>query len=200
VNSSGAFRWFIAGVLLLAIGWKIAIQPDDPNYLTKDLTKFLERNHFNVVVTDEAVNYTPIIRATAPTCHLQIARLTPDGSNRDLIRHLAAGTDRTFIVFRGTVYDQQPVFWTTLNYLWSRFLRELGLIEHITPVISVAVNSSCNAERLPWGELQAYREDLSLNIKGETRLMAARGRLLTRLGWSCARAWSIPILWRSRFT
>jgi len=153
MSSSGAFRWFIAAALLLAIGWKITIEPDDPSYLTGDLVKFLERNHYNVVVTDETVNYTPIIRGTKAACDLQIARLTTDGSNRDLIRHFAAGTNHTFIVFRGTVYAQQPVFWTTLSYLWSRFLRELGLIEHITPVISVAMNSSCDAERLPWGEL-----------------------------------------------
>jgi hypothetical protein len=153
VNSSSAFRWSIAVILLVALGWKIAIQPDDPNHLKQDLIKFLERNHFSVVVTDEMVNYQPIIRATTASCDLQIARLTPDGSNRDLIRHLVAGTDRSFIVFRGTVYAQQPVFWTVLNYFWSRFLRELALFEHITPVISVAVNSSCNAEQLPWGEL-----------------------------------------------
>ena len=153
MNSSGAFRWSIAGVLLLTIGWKIAIQPDDPNYLKQDLIKFFERNHFNVVVTDEMVNDTPIIRATKASCHLQVARLTPDGSNRDLIRHLAAGTDRSFVVFRGTVYTQQPILLTVLDYLWSRFLRELRLISHITPVIAVAANSSCNAERLPWDEL-----------------------------------------------
>ena len=154
MNSSGAFRWFIVVLLLPTIGWKIAIQPDNQNHLKEDLIKFFERNHFNVVVTDEIVNYTPIIRATTASCQLQVARLTPDGSNRDLIRHLAAGTDRSFIVFRGTVYTQQPIFRTVLNYLCSRFLRELGLIRHITPVIAVAVNSSCNAERLPWGELQ----------------------------------------------
>ena len=150
-------------MLLLTIGWKIAIQPDDPNYLKENLIKFFERNHFNVVVTNEMVNYTPIIRATTASCHLQIARLTPDGSNRDLIRHLAAGTDRSFVVFRGTVYTQQPILWTVLNYLWSRFLRELGLIEHITPVISVAVNSSCNAEGLPWDELEGVQERPALN-------------------------------------
>jgi hypothetical protein len=141
-------------MLLLAIGWKIAIEPDDPNYLKEGLVKFLERNHFNVVVTDEVVNDTPIIQATTASCYLQIARLTPDGSNRNLIRHIAAGTDHSFVVFRGAVYAQQPVLWTVVNYLWSRFLRELGLIRHITPVVNVAVNSSCNAERLPWGELQ----------------------------------------------
>jgi hypothetical protein len=141
-------------VLLLTIGWKIAIQPDNQDYLNEHLIKFFERNHFNVVVTDEIVNYTPIIRATTASCRLQIARLTPDGSNRDLIQHLAAGTDRSFIVFRGTVYTQQPILRTVLDYFWSRFLRELGLVRHITPVITVAENSSCNAERLPWGELQ----------------------------------------------
>ncbi len=165
MNSSGAFRWFIAGVLLLAVGWKIAIQPDDQSYLAEELVKFLERNHFDVVVAVEAVNTnTPIIRATAVTCHLQIARLTPDGSNRDLIRHLAANSDRSFIVFRGKVYAEQSVAWTVLNYLWSRFLRELGFIDHITPVISVAVNSSCDAEQLPWGELGGVQARPVLNV------------------------------------
>jgi hypothetical protein len=153
VNSSGAFRWSIAIVLLLTIGWKVPLQPDDQNYLKEDLTKFLERNHFSVVVTNEMAANTPIIRATTALCDLQIARLTPDGSNRDLVRHLAAGTDRSFIVFRSAVYAQQPILWTVLHYLGSRFLRELGLVKHIAPVIAVAVNSSCNAEHLPWSEL-----------------------------------------------
>src|SRR5713101_3329622 len=141
-------------MLLVALGWKIAVQPDDPNYLKEDLIKFFERNHFNVVVTDEMVNYTPIIRATTASCHLQVARLTPDGSNRDLIRHLAAGTDRSFVVFRGTVYTQQPILWTVLDYLWSRFLRELGLARHITPAISGGGNSLFKAERVPGGEFK----------------------------------------------
>jgi hypothetical protein len=141
-------------VLSLTIGWKIAIKPDNQDYLTENLVKFLERNHFDVVVTDELVNYMPIIRATSASCDLQIARLTPDGSNRDLIGHLTAGTDRSFIVFRGAVYTRQPISWTVFNYLWSRFLRELGLIRRVTPIIAVAANTSCNAENLPWRELQ----------------------------------------------
>jgi hypothetical protein len=147
-----AFRFSIAVALLLTIGWKITIQPDNPDYLKEDLIKFFERNRFDVAVSDETVNYMPIIRATRDSCHLQVARLTPDGSNRDLIRHLTA-IDRSFIVFRGKVYTQQPILWTVLAYLWSRFLRELGLIGQITPVLAVAANSSCVAEQLPWGEL-----------------------------------------------
>ena len=141
-------------MLLLALGWKIAVQPDDESYLKDDLIKFLERNHFIAIVTNEIVIDTPIIQATTASCHLQVGRLAPDGSNQDLIRHLAAGADRSFIVFRGAVYTQQPIFWTVLNYLWSRFLRELGLTRHIIPVIAVAADSSCDAENLPWRELQ----------------------------------------------
>jgi hypothetical protein len=153
VNSSSAFRWSIAVVLLLNIGWKIAIPPDNPSYLKEDLIKFLERNHFHVVVTDEIVNDTPVIRATGSSCQLQVARLTPDGSNANLIGHLTAGADRSFVVFRGAVYARQPIFWTVLDYLGSRFLRELGLIRNISAVIRVAEKSSCSAESLPWSEL-----------------------------------------------
>ena len=153
MNSSRALRWCFALILFLSITWKIAIPPENPNELKENLVKFIERNHFNVVATDQVAFSTLTIKATTAECRLQIATLSPDGSNRDLVRHLAMGTDRSFVVFRGAVYTQQPVFWTVLNYFWSRFLRELGLIRHITPVIAVATNSSCDAERLPWGEL-----------------------------------------------
>ena len=151
MSSSGVLKWSIAFILLLSIAWKIAIPPDNQNDLKDGLVEFFERNHFNIVVTEQVVNYTPIIQANTASCHLQIARLTPDGSNRDLIRHLTMGAERLFIVFRGRVYTQQPILWTVLNYFSSRFLRELGLIRHITPVIAVAANSSCDVERLPWG-------------------------------------------------
>ena len=154
MNSSSAFKWSIAFILLVAVAWKIAIPPDDENDLGGRLVEFFERHHFDVVVSDKIVNYMPIIEANAASCQLRIARLTPDGSNRILIQSLAAGTDRLFVVFRGRVYTQQPILWTVVNYFWSRFLRELGLIRHITPVIAVAANSSCNAERLPWDELR----------------------------------------------
>ena len=154
MNSSSAFRASIAVVLLLAVGWKVAIPADDKSHVKDDLVGFLEARQFNVVVTDQFVNDAPMIRATAASCQLQVARLTPDGSNANLIQHLTTGAERSFVVFRGAVYPRQPVFWTVLDYLWSRFLRELGLVRHVSPVISVTESSSCDAERLPWAELQ----------------------------------------------
>jgi hypothetical protein len=140
-------------LLPLTLALKIAIPPYNPNGLKVELVEFFERNGFNVVVTDELVNYVPIIRATTGSCHLLVARLTPDGSNRDLIRSLTGDSDRQFVVFQGDVYSQQPVFWTVVYYLSSRFLRELGLMQDITPVIAVGASSSCDTDRLPWGEL-----------------------------------------------
>jgi hypothetical protein len=137
----------------LSITWKIAIPPENSNELEENLVKFIERNHFNIVAIEQVAFSTLTIKATTAECRLQIATLSPDGSNRDLIRHFAMGTDRSFVVFRGAVYTQQPIFWTVLSYFWSRLLRELGLIRHIPPVIAVATNSSCDAERLPWDEL-----------------------------------------------
>lgn len=144
----------MAVAIMLSIGWKITIQPDNESYLTNQLVNFLKQNHFNVVVTNEIVDYTPIVEAATDSCRLQVARLTADGSNRDLIRNLASAADRSFVVFRGTVYAQQPVPLTVLHYLWSRSLRELGLVRHITPVMAVAASPSCNAEQLPWAKLQ----------------------------------------------
>lgn len=169
MNSSGALRWSIVLILLVSVGWKIAIPLDNPNDLKDELVAFFERNHFKVIVSDEMVNYTPIIRATTTSCRLQIARLTPDGSNRDLIRYFAMRSDRSFVVFRGTVYAQQPILWTVLNYIWSRVLRELGLIRHITPVIAVVADSSCDVERLPWGELYAGPPKATLSLRRPAR-------------------------------
>ena len=86
MNSSRALKWCFVLILLLSVAWKIAIPPDNPNDLKDALVEFLERNHFSTVLTDEIINDTPIIQATSASCHLQIARLTPDGSNRDLIQ------------------------------------------------------------------------------------------------------------------
>jgi hypothetical protein len=152
VSSSSAYKWILIVVLLLSIGWKVSV-PSDPQYeWTESVGKFLERNHFDVVVTKQMVNYVPIVQASSASCHLQIARIASDGVDQDLVRHLTTGTDRLFIVFRGRLYSQQPIFWIRMSYLWLARLRELRIIKHLPPVIAVIANSSCDVERLPWGE------------------------------------------------
>jgi hypothetical protein len=139
---------------LLSVAWKTATPRGIESDPKERLIDFLKRNHFDVSPIEQIVNDVSMVRARKASCHLQIVQLDPNGSDRDLSRHLAAGADRTFVVFRGQVYAQQPILWTVLNDFWVRHLRELGITTLTTPLIAVAANSSCDAERIPWDELR----------------------------------------------
>ena len=151
MNSSIVFKCILAVALLLSIAWKVTIPSYNQDTLDDDVIEFLKRNAFNVLLTE--LNGIPVIEAKNGSCTLQVIRLQPDGSNGHLIRHVLTGADRLFVVFRGRVYAQQPVFLTVIGTLWSRVLRGARLIRHIPPVIAVGANRGCNAERLPWIQL-----------------------------------------------
>jgi hypothetical protein len=144
----------LAIALVLSVAWKTAIRSGVENVDKEHLVDFLKRNHFEVSPVEQIVNDVSMIRAQTASCSLKIVQLAPNGSNRDLFRSLAAGADRAFVVFRGKVYVQQPIFWTVLDDFWVRHLRELGVTTHSAPVIAVAASSSCDAERIPWNELR----------------------------------------------
>jgi hypothetical protein len=61
--------------------------------------------------------------------------------------------DRTFVVFRGKIYKDQPTWLTVPYFLWARLKRELGLGAHTPPLLAVIATPNCDAERLPWREL-----------------------------------------------
>jgi hypothetical protein len=148
VSSSNVFKWLLAIVLLISFAWKVAIPSEED--ATDGLIAFLKRNHFTVAVTTTDVQ---AIQAQSDSCRLRVVKLDSDGSNRDVVRQLASGTDRSFVVFRGRVYDRQPTLLTRISYIWYERLRELRLVKHIEPVIAVIADPSCHAERLPWNEL-----------------------------------------------
>ncbi|WP_407180086.1 hypothetical protein [Bradyrhizobium sp. STM 3562] len=149
---SPGLKWLVILVLLPTIAWKFAIKPGTPTDISNAILKFLDDHQFEASVTDKSVESTGIIEATSDSCHLWVARVSPLGFETDLVRRIVASNDHISYVFRGTVYNEQPVNLTTATYLWSRFLRELGLVKQIPPVIAVV--SSCNAEHLPWSELR----------------------------------------------
>jgi hypothetical protein len=153
VSSSNAFKVLLAVALVASVAWKIVVAAEVSTDWRNSLVGFFERNHFKVAVTEELATHLPIIRANGASCRLEIAKLAPDGSDQELVRHLAMGTDRLFFVVRGRVHTQRPTFLTQIDYLWMERLRELGLAKQVTPTIAVATNASCNAEQLPWAEL-----------------------------------------------
>jgi hypothetical protein len=79
------------------------------------------------------------------------------GWDRDLIRRYADAEDRVFVVFRGRVYSDQPTFRTVFDALSTRFRRELGFRVWPNPVLAVVARMSCEAEGLPWDQLDLAR-------------------------------------------
>jgi hypothetical protein len=151
VTYSPALKWLVIILLPLTIGWKVASKPENPVEIQNAIVEFLTKQQFDVRVTDENMEYMGIIDARSRSCRLRVARVSPLGHEEDIVRRSSATSDRTFYVFRGTVYREQPVRLTVASYLWFRFLRELGLVSRIPPVLAVV--TSCDAEHLPWSAL-----------------------------------------------
>jgi hypothetical protein len=145
--------------LALTLGWKAAWQAGafgefkEENIYLK-VGDFLVRQRFAVALPtrlDEAG--TPVVRASAGACQMLLTRMNPLGVD-DHFRRQATTADVIFVVFRGRVYDQQPVWRTTLEALWWKFKWELGLRSQASPAFVVVANRNCRAELLPWAELQ----------------------------------------------
>jgi hypothetical protein len=163
VSCSRALKWFIVLLLPLTFGWRLAVnsyiksaQSNEPQerVIEEKVVRFLARNHFNVVGAEEVVFGLQLLRVTAGLCRMRVALSSSRGWHRDSVRNLIMPGDQAFIVFAGRIYQEQPMWLTVSDFLWSRFLFELGLSPSATPVINVIATPDCEAERLPWNELR----------------------------------------------
>jgi hypothetical protein len=154
VSSSPAFKWFIILLLPLTLGGKL-VGGGQTSYDSKiNIVEFLSRHEFDI--TEQViVGGLPVIAATAGACRMMVVESSPDGWTRDLIRHIFGTTERSFVVFRGKIYTEQPTWLTITDKWWSTSLRRLGLARPDAPVVAVSATVPCNAERLPWGELSS---------------------------------------------
>jgi hypothetical protein len=132
-----------------------SFQPSEPQekIIENKVEQFLVRNHFSVVGSREVVFGLQLVEAAAGGCRMSIALSASRGWHRDLIRGLTTPADRTFVVFGGKIYREQPMWLTVSDFLWSKFLGELGLKTYPAPVINVIASPICDAERLPWNDL-----------------------------------------------
>jgi hypothetical protein len=157
VNCSPALKWFLVAALALTLGSKLIVRPDKSGPSATDIqqrvTDFLIQQHFIVTLTNQTGEGQPMLHASAKACRILVANSNPTAWDRDFIGRHATGADRSFVVFRGRVYAEQPTWLTVPDFLWSRLQRELGLRVHAAPLLAVIATTSCNAERLPWGEL-----------------------------------------------
>jgi hypothetical protein len=163
VKFSPVLSWFVLVVLVLTLGWKVAVRPDTSAEIEKKqadsqrkLADFLVRQHFTIVPEKKTLDL-PIIRATAGACRILVFKPSFDGSDRERIRRYTSASDTLFVVFGGRIYAEQPTFLTVSDELWARLRRQLGLKAEAAPLFVVIANKGCEAERLPWHELGRYK-------------------------------------------
>jgi hypothetical protein len=157
VNCSRVLKWFLIVALPLTLGSKLIVRPDLGAPSGKDVqqqvAKFLGQQRFTVALSDQLGEGQVMIRAGAGACRILVANSSPIAWDSAAIRRNATAADRVFVVFRGRTYEDQPTWLTVPYFLWSRVRRELGLPAHTAPLLAVIASPSCDAERLPWGEL-----------------------------------------------
>ena len=136
--------------LTLELKWAATVSEPNVKDTQLSVAEFLARQHFAVSVPEKEGWTT--IRATTPVCRMLVTNSPVLGWDRDVVARSATAGDHVFVVYRGKVYAERPS-WLIVSYLWSRFLRELGLKVQSTSVLAVIATTGCNAERLPWDQL-----------------------------------------------
>ena len=147
-----AFNWLLILLVPLTFTWKLMVEPPALHEMQGKIVRFLTIYSFEVT-EQSLLDGLPIVRGARGDCRIVVAEALPDGSTRDLMRHVATTMDQFFFVFRGEIYDEQPTWLTATQDWWSRHLHKLGMARAEAPPIMVAATRSCGAKRLPWAEL-----------------------------------------------
>jgi hypothetical protein len=162
---STSLKWsaLLALLLLLTLGWKWAVisyggasDPGEPEerVAARAVAAFLARNQFSVAGPQEYVFGMQLLQANAGLCRMRVAISASRGWHRDLIRNMTTSADRTFVVFQGSIYPEQPMWRTVPDFLWSRLVAGLGFSVRSSPVVTVLAAPNCEAESLPWSEVR----------------------------------------------
>jgi hypothetical protein len=152
VSFSSALKLLLAVLLPLTLVWKLTVKPENRDQPEDDIVAFLARQGFHAVVAEDMI--LPGIRAVNGACHMRIMMPSYYGADRDIARSLVAADESLMFVHQGRIYREQPTLQTLWAELWARSLRRIGLIYHRVPVLAVVAPRQCEAERLPWDQLQ----------------------------------------------
>jgi hypothetical protein len=152
VSFSPALKLLLAVLLPLTLVWKLTVKAENNDQPEDDVIAFLARQGFHAVVAEDLV--VRGIRAVKGTCRMRIMMPSYFGADRDLVGNLVAADESLMFVHQGRLYQEQPILLTVPAELWAHALRKMGLIDRHMPVLAVAAQRQCEAERLPWDQLQ----------------------------------------------
>jgi hypothetical protein len=161
VAASLRLKGLFALLLVLSIGMKIAVgNPSARGVVeTTDATKgevaaFLDRQGFRVG-EDENPPEFQYVPAAMGNCRLLVVLAAPEGWHRDIIRQLASEHDQVFFVFRGAVYQDQPIWLTWMNHYWRMLNHYAGRGLPTQPVLGIIASPACDLRDTPWRELSS---------------------------------------------
>src|SRR5215469_473911 len=108
-----AFRWSLIVLIPLTLTWKLVVADYSIHETQGRIVPFLKTHGFEA--TEQTLAKTvPVVRASRGNCSMVLAEVSPDGSTRDVMRHVATTMDKQFVVFQARVYNEQPV-WLTVT-------------------------------------------------------------------------------------
>lgn len=162
VSYSPALKWLFGVLLVLTLGSKWGLSVYSPPVLPgqeekaaeASVVNFLVRNHFAVVAAGNVTFEMDMVQATSGLCRLRVVLSASRGWHRDLIRTMTRPEERSFVVYRGKIYPEQPMILTVLDFLRYKLLTKIGIAAHATPVLTIMAEPTCEADRLPWNQLE----------------------------------------------
>jgi hypothetical protein len=152
VSFSPALKLLLAVFLPLTLFWKLTVKADNSDHPEDDVVAFLARQGFHEIVTEDL--HFRGIQAVNGACHMRIIMPSYYGADRDIIRDLVAADETLMFVHDGRVYREQPILLKVPAEIWRRALRKMGLAGRQMPVLAVVAQRQCEADRLPWDQLQ----------------------------------------------
>ena len=163
---SPAVKLFMILTVPLTLGFK-AVTGEPDSYESKAaISEFLSRHRFEI--QEQTVAGIPTVVATSDACRMIVAEGSPNGWTRDMTRQILGATNPQFVVFRGTIYSEQPTWRTFTDHWLSKNTRRLGFARHTSPIIVVSATESCDAKRLPWDELSSPVDTSRMDFIGGT--------------------------------
>jgi hypothetical protein len=87
----------------------------------------------------------PLLSVHKAGCVMLIANVSPLGWHRDVLSKIVRPNEQLFFVYRGTIFQAQPVWRTAAHYHWDRLRSYVGVADRDDSVLGIIAARSCGA-------------------------------------------------------
>jgi hypothetical protein len=150
MNYSPGFKWLLALLVPITLGFKLVTTHDEPRPFVDRLTTFLEMEGFSIV-SNETIALNNALVAARNECRILFAPVS-DTLSDELIKKMVNQTDRIVFIFHGEAYDKIPNWTTAADRIFSRIITRLGF-HSPSPTLRVAASPQCEIGKIPWEKL-----------------------------------------------